>query len=56
MINQDPHWLNQPGNRPETVTMNRCPVSVYPYDCRRLTCEGCTIKAEAIAKENEGGE
>ena len=57
------HWLNQPGNKPaqpnsQTLPSTMkvlCPVSVYAYDCRRLTCDGCTIMLEAQAKESEGG-
>jgi len=47
------HWLNQPGNKPETTTKVLCPVSVYAYDCRRLTCDGCTIMLEGTEIESD---
>lgn len=32
---------------------SQCPFSVSAYPCDKKDCDGCAIKIEALAKENE---
>ncbi len=32
---------------------NQCPFAVYPYECEKDDCTGCSIRIEAAAKANE---
>ena len=31
----------------------KCPFAVYDLDCDKPTCDDCTIRIEALTKENE---